>query len=455
MRSCLQCPICTSSLQLQSFPSNTESNGDSNAPSLSSKEGGPYILSCPYCTWSTLEVGIKFEKSINIISQLNKIQNGSHSQQVLTSPRTSQSQESGGRSGKEEIRKSQFDALRDFYKSSMADANPTGSLGGLSSSFGLDSPSYLSRLLTTYGVGGLQKQKQKPKPMREADVASEGLLPEELAQEEAVVNRMRNLSWMDVVSFEQQHFQITEDSLRFVDQLQPVPTKLRSRRSKRCQECRYHLYRPDDKRHSARFKLRLLALNYIPRISAVPLNTDTTHVEALKPSSVHQYIITCRNPLYDPIRIKLGTPSTVPGSSGSRVTILCPQFEVGASTDVWDEALDPSKAGDVDRTSSSRGIPEAGKVWKKGRNWTSIVLEAVPGVALSRSTDPSNSDANTETLEISVLVRMEYFVDTSTESVPAGITSPEESPGYKSAKEEKVPKELEFWIVLGLGKIAR
>lgn len=416
--------------------------------------------------WSTLEVGIKFEKNINIISQLSKIQNIHSTQSVDTLEGEAPTLEGGSKAPAtfEGTKRTHFEALREFYRSSLAEPNPTGPMGSLSSSFGMDSPAHLSRLLTAYGVGGLKKQQQKPMPMREVTTPSEGLAVDSPAEETGVIERMRIHGWDSLASTEQSYSQtplvfpcqIAEEAPRFIDHLRPTPTKLRSRRSKRCQNCRYHLLRPDDKRHSARYKLRLLALNFIPRLNAAPMNAETVQLDALKPGVAHQFIVTCRNPLYDPIRVKLGTPNTVPRQSGSRVTILCPQFDIGASTDVWDEALDPTKSVDGGGTSGARGVAEAGKVWKKGRNWTSVVLELVPGTVASPENAQGGADHKEQKrLEIPILVRMEYFTDASATSVTSGLESPENSPGYRSAKEERVPKETEFWVVIALGTVSR
>ena len=452
--------MCVAPLALQSFPndvslnsSNTETRPTGNA--TSSREGGPYILSCPHCTWSTLDIGIKFEKSINTIAQLSKIQK--EESEDATTRLSSQSLEHVSKMNSGATKKNQFDLLRDFYRTSLAESQSVGPLGTLSSSFGLDSPSQLSRLLSTYGVGGLKKQRQKPVPMREAEGTVDGLIPMINDEDDNVIKRMESLEWDCMATADQCNLQRSQvgpathalDSrTHFTDQLRPAPAKLRSKRSKRCQQCRYHLVRPDDKRHSARYKLRLLALNFIPRVTTTQLHSDSIRSEGVHTGVSLQYVVTCRNPLYDPVKLKLATPNTVPGSNGTRVTILCPQFDIGASTDVWDEALDSAKASTADGVSSHRGVPEAGKVWKKGRNWTSVVLELLPGRNIGGSQFTEKHDRRE--LEIPILVRMEYFTDSSAGSVP---NSPEGSTGYKSAKEERAAKELAFWIVLGLDPV--
>ena len=301
----------------------------------------------------------------------------------------------------------------------------------------------------------MKKQVQKPAPMREAESTEEGLLVDTVA-ESGTTDQTNTPEWDSFASVEQiqrQQGVLSNEAFPLLtEDLRPTAVKLRSRRSKRCQTCRYHLLRPDDKRHSTRYKLRLLALNFVPRISATALDSG-------KQSDIlgaEQFVITCRNPLYDPVRVKLGTPTHLHGQDDSRVTILCPEFEIGASREMWDEALEAGKGdagtggGAGDRgdgkgahaaPAHSRGAPEAGKVWSRGRNWTAVVLELVRR---------RGSAAEGAAVEVPVFVRMEYTTDAAT-SV-GSIESPETSPGYRSAREEpgKVHQELGFWVVLAV-----
>lgn len=93
---------------------------------------------------------------------------------------------------------------------------------------------------------------------------------------------------------------------------------------------------------------------------------------------------------------------------------------------------------------------EAGKVWEKGRNWTSVIVEVVPsslprnasgGVRLARPQEGVGEDE--DILEIPVFVRIEY--DTETQA------GAEEKGEGKGGKERR---EVAFWCVLGVGRIA-
>ncbi|KAI9883284.1 MAG: hypothetical protein M1823_004946 [Watsoniomyces obsoletus] len=135
----------------------------------------------------------------------------------------------------------------------------------------------------------------------------------------------------------------------------------------------------------------------------------------------------------------------------SKVVILCPQFEVGPNRDVWEEALGtgPDNGGrgtaitgggssssnrqkETDRernggksgmglisTTSSSSIttlgggggggggggaakeemmgPEAGKIWERGANWTTVVVEVTPFLAPSSSSSSEEEERGEST----------------------------------------------------------
>lgn len=172
--------------------------------------------------------------------------------------------------------------------------------------------------------------------------------------------------------------------------------------------------------------------------------------------------------MFDPIKITLATPSRSPGRVASKVTVLCPQFDVGANSDVWDEALQSSTAADPRLSRSGRPggggiggdaggerIAEAGKVWDKGRNWTSVVVEVAPGSLGGGSggiaggtTTKGELEEDDDVLEIPVFVRVEW----------EGEGNSEESVGMRSdtrkgGEIETVKRELAYWVVLGVGRI--
>jgi dynactin-4 len=109
----------------------------------------------------------------------------------------------------------------------------------------------------------------------------------------------------------------------------------------------------------------------------------------------------------------------------------------------------PSGSGAAD---TGERQAEAGKVWERGRNWTSVIVEVVPGL-LTRNTGVGTSvglveqseelGEDDDVLEIPVFVRIEY--DTEAQG------GPDEKGEGKGGKERR---EVTFWCVLGIGRIA-
>jgi len=179
-----------------------------------------------------------------------------------------------------------------------------------------------------------------------------------------------------------------------------------------------------------------------------------------------QFLLTFRNPLFDNVRVNIATPANTPGRFSSKVTVLCPQFEVGANTDVWDEALREGggKGGEREKrrtkaeASEGQHQAEAGKVWERGRNWVSVVVEVIPASlridapAFLKSEEQQKDDGplreDEDVLEIPVFVRVEWEAD----------AAQDEGGGLAAAskdKEIKEKRELAYWCVLGVGRIAQ
>ena len=396
----------------------------------SSTDSGPFILSCSYCNWSTLDVGIKFDKHTNIGAQLGIVPSTS-----LPAPLETPQSPLRNESTEEDIfpkRPSEpFAALAAFYKSQLNETNPSGPFG-VNHNFGLDSPSQLSRLLSTFGVSGLRKSHGKVPIMREAN-ENEGLQIHNFTSDAESITKLHYLGLEGTITTAQRDWQAP--NARFQTDLRPVPTLLRSKRARRCRTCKNMLVRPEEKRQSARFKIRLMAANTLPTISIKPFPGAV--VETLASGKTMQYVLSFRNPLFDPVKVTLATPPVTPGKVGTKVTILCPQFELGANADIWDEALETGKKV-KDITAAEGQVAEAGKVWEQGRNWTSVVLEVVPG-SLKADVEWDSGD---EVIAIPIFVRLDYDTDDTS------ILDTD-----SSGKNKRVHREHAYWSVISIGSI--
>ncbi|KAJ5953218.1 hypothetical protein N7454_000114 [Penicillium verhagenii] len=515
-RNCFNCPVCTAPLAVSTIE-NVTGNGS---------QQGPWVLSCGYCMWTTLDIGIKFDKPTNIRSQLQKMtdstaspaydarsRQGSRAFGDLKSPLSTLISAEGQpsapgnndsnsneepQSTKEDTNDvapantdARFAALKAFYRTQISETSTSPS-DPLGSDFGFSSPGALNRLMSLYAsssrlsglYGSNKKSKSKPPVMREALSASEGLRITPAGEEAAVIERLASADggWEGVASLEQRAQQSPD--VRFVDELLPLPVLLRTKRAKRCKSCKHILVKPETKPQSTRFRIRLIALSYIPLPTLRPLAlaapssfTSTTvssapDLDALPPLRPVHVLLTLKNHMFDPVRITLATPSVTPGRVASRVTVLSPQFDIGANSDVWDEALQGASApiaGDARFTGlrASEKVPEAGKVWDKGRNWTTVVLEVIPGTLPGSEADTTNAGNNDnnnsdevggrdenavisalkedeDVLEIPVFVHMEWDAEAQLE---------QQNVGKASKPDDLVARELAYWMVLGVGKI--
>lgn len=355
-----------------------------------------------------------------------------------------------------------FSNLAKFYKDQISASDTDSSTNAFGDS-SYSSPGHLARIMQQYGgisSAALKKAQQRPQPMREALSASEGLLITASQTDEAIIDRLAKGDAPTSTSI-QRSSHPWNCSARFISDLWPVPALLRTKTDKRCRACRHILIRHDDRKGSSKYKIRLLAQNHIPRLSLRPMSVPSSAPSAafaLTPAALKanadalewnvtahkpvQYILTLTNPLFESVKVTLATPSITPGRIQSRVTILCPSLNIGADGDMWDEALGTSSKP----SSSSRQAlettagtddrqPEAGKIWEKGRNWTSVIVEVVPG--------PLQASMTEDILEIPILVRVDWEAEVAAEGGGSGGRAGRES------------RQVTFWSVTGAGQIRR
>lgn len=524
-RSCFQCPVCIGALTVTSL----EAPPDPGllAADNASVPSGPYILACSYCRWSSTEIGIKFDKPNGIYAQLQKVHNGGRRRVTAKDHKDRRKEETISETAASAEPSSDptatpgpldmgthFENLRSFYAAQISESSSSGH--GLSlTDAGISSPSSLTRLMNLYTAGSLDPSKKggssasrrTKTSFREAAGPEEGLQPADL-DESGAIEVLRRASLAGTANAEQRAAQeagrlsnLAEPPAhgrqRLAAELRPIPVLLRTKRSKRCPVCRHIISKPEPKVASTRFRIRLVAGSYIPSISiralAVPVahlpsttTTSSSHptpassasggpAVLLRPLKPVQYLLTFTNPLFDPVKVTLATPAATPGRFASRVTLLCPQFDIDANTDVWDEALRGDGAADARRRGaagenarggSTGAAPpghqhqhqhqqqaEAGKIWERGRNWVSIVVEVVPASLLlpggpgrdgKERREEEGLKEDEDVLEIPMFVRVEWEGEAAAEVGTA-----------VGGKESRERRELAYWCVLGLGRIAR
>ncbi|KAF2860801.1 dynactin p62 [Piedraia hortae CBS 480.64] len=435
-RSCYNCPICAVSLVVTTLPPKHDTG--LLKPSATPEEA--YTLQCQCCDWSSVDVGIKLNKPARITEQLSK---------QRYAKRTKASEEN-----RRDVDQT-FDCLAKFYHKQLSETEPISAY--TDSPYG--SPAALAKLLNFYGGVTLPgfKKKKVGQGIREAREPAEGFWAIG-KDDEALLDNIRALNWDDKTTAEQRDSAPVNHNARLIEDLWPTAQQLRTRKGKRCKTCRQYLAKPDVKKLGTKYKVRLLAQSHIPRLTMRPLHgsdgqiggpfrlrpTEPTPPE-LSPGQTKSYILTIHNPIFETIKVTLGTPSITPGPISSRVTILCPSFTVGPAGDAWEEALHSSAGpwiaedgrkraqpsiSSISLTSTGEKQPEAGKVWDRKRNATSVIAEIVVPLALT------GGGKATGLLEVPFYVRAEWD-ETET----------------KDKEKEKCKREVAFWCLVVLGQV--
>lgn len=483
-RNCVDCPVCETGLQLTQ---NTSVNSHESREDAGEDGGGGngYLLFCQYCAWTTQEIGVVLKRSTKVVEQLARQRKarllGSSDTEERRESNIAEEQASGqehGCASKEaiveaRIHEDAFEKLGAFYKDQLSESGDAQAPFGNSN---YSSPANLARIMSLYGglsYGALKKSREKPQPMREALNHSEGFATYTATGEDDeadIIKKMQSTGWNGTASETQRLSAPSNQTARFTDDLWPMPTKLRTKRGKRCRSCRQFIIRPESKVSSTRYKIRIIAHNHIPRLSLKPFNATTAapttarnssfilrsdqkyEEPLLTPNVPQQYILTLRNPIFEVVKITLATPAVTPGRVKSKVTILCNEFTLGPAGDSWDDALSsstsssrpPDAGGRREAMASLTGEgdrqPEAGKVWEKRRNETSVVLEIVPGDLLAGQDMQEDEDV----LGVPIYVRAEWMAD-----VHGGTGSAVGAEG----KGEREAREVGYWCVLGVGRI--
>jgi dynactin-4 len=163
--------------------------------------------------------------------------------------------------------------------------------------------------------------------------------------------------------------------------LKPLRIPLHSKKTKRCPTCRHILIKPEQKAQSVRFKIKLVAANYIPAMTvAFPPSADPIrqHGASAKQASVEDtsgpgglhaggtfpFHLALTNPLYDPIHVRLAVQRQVPPPSSSSsapagspekarrppFAVSLPQsaFPVAAFAEAWEYEDDEDMFGGED-----------------------------------------------------------------------------------------------------------
>lgn len=194
--------------------------------------------------------------------------------------------------------------------------------------------------------------------------------------------------------------------------LKPLRIPLHSKKSKRCPSCRHILIKPEQKAQSVRYKIKLVAANYLPAItvslphalaakdmirrsamlskSAAATISEEHAIAAtggMQAGKTYPFHLSFTNPLYDPIQVRIHvqrspppTSTLNPGLEGVpekprrppfAVSLPSSAFPIAAFAEAWEYEDDEDMFGDDDDLEGLRGGQRDGR----GRTRTVGVLE--------------------------------------------------------------------------------
>ena len=266
--------------------------------------------------------------------------------------------------------------------------------------------------------------------------------------------------------------------MRVVD-LKPQRVPLHSKKSKRCPTCKHILIKPEQKAQSVRYKIKLVAANYLPNIdlilnpatqlSGVQKKATTKEEDPMLPGKSYPFHLVMSNPLYDPITVRVSVqrspppPSTVGHSSAPRrppyaISLPATPFPIAAFAEAWEyeddeEMFDDDAIGGLRDPELKPKVKTVGVIEKRA-NVTKIGGEVVVskdgnGAVKVRSLDvPLHFHTMTTSLQFNMLVSYTYRSDD-----PEG----DDENNKLSAVRKEVTHEMKtfsFYTVVDLGVIA-
>ncbi|KAI8979681.1 dynactin p62 family-domain-containing protein, partial [Mycotypha africana] len=432
-RNCFQCPVCQNTL---SVVASQEASAPTTVP-ITSATGpipGPYFLACNVCRWNSQEINMTFEKPTSLALQLQK------NEEMLPDAK-------------------EFDHLKEHYEKHLRVNAPPS----LPSSFlSFSSSSAFSKYLGAVVIFRIIIQGKVD------DISDYEPSTRIQDDEERLVEQLANLRDMNDLSTLNQRFSQLHNQPYELSKINPQRVHLAIKRSKRCRNCRHILIKPEQKAQATRFKIKLVAMNYIPTITIVKLPRKNWPLRVGIPT---QLVLKFSNPLYEEMDITLATPQLkkkLPKNEDSnintnikpiveepeikgRVTILSPHFTVNAYNETieYDDEIYPSS----NRRSNNNNITAsayADGVYEKRNNYTSILIEVVPEqagefkfpllVTYSYKSDEDRMDLSSGD------------IDTDEMNVDSVDDDSRKSSLNRSTENDKI-KSYSFWCLIGLGSV--
>ncbi|GAA6027336.1 hypothetical protein JCM8097_002604 [Rhodosporidiobolus ruineniae] len=357
-RNCFQCPTCDHTLSV------VASDPDPSIPlntAAASVGEPPYFLTCNFCGWDSKEVGVTFEKPTGLAAQLTKGEERNpevlefdhikdHLEPYLRRSQAQAAHHGPGSHAHGPAASSSSAVVNAASAQLFRDIPGLGSNRYGAGLFGTSARSRAAAHDAGTGVDELEKYRSlylargggvgSDKENRRAKVGAEK--GKGVDRDAEAVRAMRDMTdWEDVASLDQRWTSSWKPPV-MSRELRPLRTPLQAKRSKRCPACKHILIKPEQKSSSTRYKIKLVAANYLPsvtlyrrppasigsRLSAIAAGTASglrrtprsgagrsgetsaaggaaAEDEPLRPGRTYTFELSFTNPLYDKIGVRL------------------------------------------------------------------------------------------------------------------------------------------------------
>ncbi|EKM51670.1 uncharacterized protein PHACADRAFT_150266 [Phanerochaete carnosa HHB-10118-sp] len=464
-RNCFMCPSCSNTLTV--VPSDPPDNGDERIPPTINAAGEPpFFLYCNHCRWDSAEVGITFEKPTGLAAQLQKFED----------------------SAPESL---EFERLKEHFEPYLR-ASPSTSGNGLhthsphmnpitaaaSSALARDIPGvarYMPHALSRSRSGRDKNANRQEVPDYRARVEI-GAITTGYALgggAEPDVEFMRHLETVEeVATLDQRWGNSWVTSPRSID-LKPLRIPLHSKKSKRCPTCRHILIKPEQKAQSVRYKIKLVAANYLPAITvslphmqaalAMLRRSGRANAEpqdgTMLAGKTYPFHLSFQNPLYDPIQVRLhvqrAIPPTQPNAPETEkarrppfaITLPTQAFPIAAFAEAWEYDDDEDMFGlEGEGEGEDEDFDAHGPKDSRGKSRTVGVLERRANVTMIGGEVMISKEARGD-MKFNMLVSYTYRSDDPEPEEP--------STPSRSQAQHKQPemKTFSFYTVVDLGTI--
>jgi dynactin-4 len=253
-------------------------------------------------------------------------------------------------------------------------------------------------------------------------------------------------------------------SLNDDSEISPLLQSLRVKTSKACKVCKRILTKPEPRPASTKFKIKLLALNYLPQLDLSAFKGEIPTV--LHDGETTKLLLTITNPMTVSLKVNV---AVVPGSVKNHphsVTIANPNIELGPASELWDEMSlirgVPRSRITRETNASRRHFVELqrhngqGGLHDKGPNWATVAVEYTVS-------------AKVPDAEMALFISFSYLEEeVQKEEVPTGLESTEklkvsqnseesddaEDSSNESNAQSSGRTEVGFWAIFTIAKTA-